>query len=131
MFILSLLLDLPWYAPPRVLATLVMGKDALADILHFDALSFAMGTLVLLALSALLGFLSIIVIRTDFIIRSLLSGIFYGLSAWARLQYFIFTLVGPLRAEKSFMPIWYAVLFGIFGLVLGLITPFLARRCSI
>lgn len=55
MFAAALILKLPWYAPPRVLATLVMGDAALPNILEFDLASFVVGVVVLLVLTARTG----------------------------------------------------------------------------
>ncbi|HKY52797.1 MAG TPA: PQQ-dependent sugar dehydrogenase, partial [Anaerolineales bacterium] len=40
MLVSALILNLPWYAPPRVFATMVMGRAAVANILEFDTVSF-------------------------------------------------------------------------------------------
>ena len=40
MIVAPLFLDLPLYSPPRVLATIVMGRSALANILEFELVSF-------------------------------------------------------------------------------------------
>lgn len=128
MFVLSPLLELPWYAPPRALATFVMGRDALADILHFEPVSFMVGTIVLVLLTAVLGLLFSLILRTTSVIRTLFAGLLFGLAAWALMQYFVFPLVGPILAEKSFMPVWYAVSFSVYGLSLGALLAYLGRR---
>jgi hypothetical protein len=50
-----LVYHLPWWAAPRILATMVMGRKAEANILEFDALSTVAGFVVLLAITTLWG----------------------------------------------------------------------------
>ncbi|HLL60305.1 MAG TPA: hypothetical protein VK338_01180 [Candidatus Nitrosocosmicus sp.] len=119
MIISKFILDLPWYAPPRVMATLVMGSAALANILNFDLTSFVVGLVVVIILTAVLGVIFEFLRRTDDRIKAILGGLFFGLTVWSIHQYFIFPLLQPLITEKGFPPLWYAVSFAIFGMTLG------------
>jgi hypothetical protein len=119
MFVSALILNLPWYAPPRVFATMVMGRAAVANILEFDAASFIVGLIVVLVLTSLLGLLFVALLRTNKPGRIVFAGLFYGLTVWALLQYFILPLLFPLVSDKGFPPFWYAVVFAIYGLALG------------
>ena len=112
-------LDLPWHAPPRVLATLVMGRTAVENILELDLVPTAVGTVVLLVVTALGGLAFAALVRAQARVRVLLAGILFGLTVWALLQYFGFPLVQPLVTEKGFPPQWYALSFGVYGVVLG------------
>jgi glucose/arabinose dehydrogenase len=119
MLVSALVLKLPWYAPPRVFATMVMGRAAVANILEFDIVSFLVGLLVVLVLTSLLGLLFTAFLRTNRPSRIILAALFYGLTIWALLQYFVLPLLFPLVSDKGFPPFWYAVAFGIYGLALG------------
>jgi glucose/arabinose dehydrogenase len=119
MLVSYLVLNLPWYAPARVFATMVMGRAAVANILRFETVPFIVGLLVVLALTSLLGLLFAAFLRTYQRGRALLAGLLYGLTIWALLQYFVLPLLFPLVSDKGFPPFWYAVAFGIYGLVLG------------
>jgi|GEM_PF-237531 len=121
-------LKLPWYAPPRVLATMLMGGSAIANILEFELVSFLVGVLVLLALAAVLGLVFTLLLRTREPWRILLGGLLYGLTVWALLQYFVLPLLFPLVTEKGFPPMWYALSFGVFGLALGALLAYVAHR---
>ena len=126
MFVVSPVLQLPWYAAPRVLATMVMDRAAVADILSFDLVSFVVGVAVLVVLSAVLGVaLSLIVRRQG--PRAIASGLAFGLAVWAGLQFFLLPLLFPLVSDKGFPPMWYAVSFGFFGLVAVVVLMLLAR----
>ncbi|HEX5838849.1 MAG TPA: PQQ-dependent sugar dehydrogenase [Anaerolineales bacterium] len=125
MIVSALVLNLPWYAPPRVFATMVMGRAAVANILEFEAVSFIAGLIVVLVLTSLLGLLFAAFLRSTQPARTVLAGVFYGLTVWALLQYFLLPLLFPLVSDKGFPPFWYAVAFGIYGLALGAL---LARR---
>ncbi len=125
MLVSALILNLPWYAPPRVFATMVMGRAAVANILVFDTVSFIVGLLVVLVLTSLLGLVFATLLRTNKPIRIVLAGFFYGLTIWALLQYFVLPLLFPLVSDKGFPPFWYAAAFGIYGLALGVLF---ARR---
>lgn len=127
MAIASPVLKLPWYAPPRVLATMVMGRRAVADILRFDLLSFVVGVAVLLVLAVLLGLLFTVLVRTPNPVRIVGCGILFGLAVWALLQYFLLPVLFPLVTEKGFPPEWYAASFGVFGLILGALVALSGR----
>ncbi|HVE46243.1 MAG TPA: hypothetical protein VNA57_05810 [Acidimicrobiales bacterium] len=114
-------LDLPWHAPPRVQATLVMGRSAVANILEFDLLPLLVGTGVLLVLTTLGGFAFAALVRAQSRLRIVLAATLFALTVWALLQYVGFPLVQPLITEKGFTPEWYALSFGVYGLVLGLL----------
>ena len=49
----------------------------------------------------------------------LLAGVLYGLTFWVALQYFVGPLLFDLVVEKGFPPHWYAVAFGLYGVVLA------------
>jgi hypothetical protein len=118
MVVVSSVLQLPWYAAPRVLATMVMGRAAVADILAFDFVSFAAGIGVLVVLTGLLGFLFAILVRRTGP-RAIAGGLLYGLAIWGALQFFLLPLLFPLVSDKGFPPAWYAVSFAVFGVSLG------------
>lgn len=129
MLVSALILNLPWYAPPRVFATMVMGRAAVANILDFDTVSFIVGLIVVFVLTGFLGSIFAALLRTNKAGRIVLSGFFYGLTVWALLQYFVLPLFFPLVSDKGFPPFWYAVAFGIYGLALGtLLARHLIRR---
>jgi glucose/arabinose dehydrogenase len=119
MLVISPLLALPWYAAPRVLATMVMGRAAVADILAFDLVSFVVGLLVLVVLSAILGVVFGLLLRSTGL-RAVVAGVLYGLGVWSALQFVVLPVLFPLVSDKGFPPAWYAVSFGLFGLLLGL-----------
>lgn len=112
-------LDLPWHAPPRVLATMVMGRSALANILEFDLVPVLVGAAVLVALTVSLGVVFALLVRARQRPRVAAAGLLFGLSGWALLQFFVLPLLFPLVTEKGFPPQWYALSFGLYGLVLG------------
>jgi hypothetical protein len=126
MFVVSPVLVLPWYAAPRVLATMVMGRAAVADILSFDLVSFLVGVVVLAVLSALLGVVFALILRRTGLL-AVVAGLLYGLGAWAALQFFVLPLVFPLVSDKGFPPAWYAISFGVFGVALGVVLTVLGR----
>jgi hypothetical protein len=128
MLVSALILDLPWYAPPRVFATMVMGRAAVANILEFDTLSFIVGLLVVLLLTGLLGLVFAAFLRTNQPGRTIVAGLFYGLTIWALLQYFVLPLLFPLVSDKGFPPFWYAVAFAIYGITLGVLFSYSRRR---
>ncbi|MDP9072112.1 MAG: PQQ-dependent sugar dehydrogenase [Actinomycetota bacterium] len=127
MAVAARLLNLPWHAPPRVLATMVMGRAALANILEFDLVSFLVGTVVLVVLTALLGVVFASAIRATAPVRIVVAGLLFGLTGWALLQYFLLPALFPLVTEKGFPPRWYAFSFGLYGLVLGALLAFRPR----
>jgi glucose/arabinose dehydrogenase len=128
MVVASSILALPWYAAPRVLATMVMGRSAVADILSFDLVSFLVGLVVLVVLTGLLGALFGFLLRRDGA-RGVLAGLAFGLAVWAGLQFFLLPVLFPLVSDKGFPPPWYAVAFGLFGFLLGLLLlVFRGRR---
>ncbi len=104
-----------------MLATLVMGRSAVANILEFDLVPVLVGTVVLLALTTLGGLAFGALVRAQSRLRIMLSATLFGLTVWAVLQYVGFPLVQPLVTEKGFTPEWYALSFGVFGVVLGLL----------
>jgi hypothetical protein len=126
MAVVSTVLTLPWYAAPRVLATMVMGRAAVADILSFDLVSFVLGLIVLVLLSAVLGIVLGLLLRRGGP-AGVAAGFVYGLAVWAALQFFVLPFAFPLVSDKGFPPMWYAVSFGLFGLVLGLILVVIGR----
>jgi glucose/arabinose dehydrogenase len=126
MFVASPILQLPWYAAPRVLATMVMGRAAVADILSFDFVSFVVGVLVLVVLSAALGVVLSLILRRGGG-RALGSGVAYGFAVWAGLQFFLLPLAFPLVSDKGFPPQWYAISFGVFGLAASVLLLLAGR----
>jgi glucose/arabinose dehydrogenase len=121
-------LFLPWYAPPRVFATMVMGRDALANVLEFKLLPFVVGLVVVLVLTAVLGAVFAWLLRQRDPARMLLAGLLYGLAVWALLQYIVLPLVFPLVAEKGFPPLWYAITFAVYGVTLGALFAYASPR---
>lgn len=124
MIVSRLFLFLPWYAPTRVFATMVMGRDALANVLEFKFTPFLVGLIVVLVLTAILGALFAWLLRRHEPGRIVIAGLFYGSAVWALLQYFVLPLLFPLVAQKGFPPLWYAITFAIYGLVLGILFAF-------
>jgi hypothetical protein len=119
MLISAAVLQLPWYAPARVFATMVMGRAAVANILEFVLAPFLIGLVVVLVLTALLGACFAWLLRTRSPARTIGAGLLFGLTFWALLQHFIGPLVFPLVSDKGFPPLWYAISFAVYGLVLG------------
>jgi hypothetical protein len=117
-------LQLPWYSPPRVLATMAVGREAVDNILEFRLAPFVLGIVLLLVLAVILGALFALALRTTNRARVVGAGVLFGLFVWALLQYFVLPLVFPLVTEKGFPPEWYAASFGIFGLTLGTLMSF-------
>ena len=115
-------LNLPWYAPPRVFATMVMGRSAVANILEFVWPSFLLGLGVVVVLGALFGILFTALGRRSEPWRILLGALFYGLAVWSLLQYLLLPPLFPLVAEKGFPPFWYGVAFAVYGVSLGLLA---------
>jgi hypothetical protein len=130
MLVASPVLKLPWFAPPRVFAIMVMGRAAVANILEFDALSFVVGLVVVLVLTAVLGLLFAALLRTRTVWRIVAAGLLFGLSVWALLQYFVLPVLWPLISEKGFPPLGYAVTFSVYGLVLGLLWSWVTKRVA-
>jgi hypothetical protein len=126
MLLVSPILQLPWYAAPRVLATIPLGRVAVANILEFDAVSFVVGVVVLIVLTGLLGAaFSLLLRRSD--LRAPFAGLAFGLGGWALLQWFVLPVLFPLVSDKGFLPTWYALSFGLYGVVLGLGLATLAK----
>jgi hypothetical protein len=131
MIVAPLFLDLPWYSPPRVLASMVMGRAALANILEFDLLSFVLGVLVLVVLTVALGVLFAALLRARQRVRIVVAGLLFGLTGWALLQYFLLPVLFPLVVDKGFPPRWYAATFAVYGVVLGAAVALLAPSDSV
>ncbi len=129
MVVAAPVLKLPWYSPPRVLATMAMGRGALDNILEFRLAPFVVGVVLLLILAVILGALFTFVLRAANQVRIVGGGVLYGLFVWAVLQYFLLPLLFPLVTDKGFPPEWYAASFGVFGLTLGALPAFgISRR---
>ena len=126
MIVAPLFLDLPWYSPPRVLASMVMGRSALANILEFELVSFLVGVLVLVVLTVALGVLFTALLRARQRVRIVVAGLLFGLTGWALLQYFLLPVVFPLVVDKGFPPRWYAATFAVYGAALGALVALLA-----
>jgi glucose/arabinose dehydrogenase len=126
MVVAPLFLDLPWYSPPRVLASMVMGRAALANILEFDLVSFVVGVLVLVVLTVALGIVFAALLRARQRVRIVVAGLLFGLTGWALLQYFLLPVVFPLVVDKGFPPRWYAATFAVYGVALGAAVALLA-----
>jgi glucose/arabinose dehydrogenase len=121
MLISTLALQLPWYAPPRVLATMVLGRSAVANILDFVWAPFLIGLVVLLALTALLGLIFAGLLRPRTALHSVIAGLLFGLTFWMLLQHFVGPWLFPLVSDKGFPPLWYAISFALYGVILGLL----------
>lgn len=130
MLVSQFVLNLPWYAPQRVFATMVMGRAGVANILEFAWLPFIVGLAVVIVLTGLLGMLFAFVLRASGVWRVVLGGLAYGLTVWALLQYFVLAELFPLVAEKGCPPFWYGVAFATYGLTLGVLFAFGADRWS-
>jgi hypothetical protein len=128
MLVSTLVLNLPWYAPPRVFATMVMGPEAIANILEFVGLPFMVGLVVIGVLTGVLGAVFSCIARAPTAWRLIVGGGAFGLAVWGLLQYFVLAELFPLVTEKGFPPFWYAVAFGIFGLTLGSLAVVAPRR---
>jgi glucose/arabinose dehydrogenase len=128
MFVAAPALDLPWHSPPRVLATIVAGRKPVANILEFSLPAFLLGVGVLVVLTVVLGAVFAAVVRAEAPWRVALAGLLFGLTGWAALQYFLLPLIQPLVTEKGFTPEWYALSFGVYGLVLGVLLALRGRR---
>jgi glucose/arabinose dehydrogenase len=130
MFVAAPALDLPWHAPPRVLATLVAGRKPVANILEVSLPAFLLGVAVLVVLTVVLGVVFAVLVRAEAPWRVALAGVLFALTGWAALQYFLLPLVQPLVTEKGFTPEWYALSFGVYGLVLGVLLAGRGRRAG-
>ena len=130
MGVASPILNLPWYAPPRVFATLVMGRGALQDILNFDLVSFVVGLVVVLVLGALLGALFALLLRATARPRTTLAAVLFGLTVFVALHYFVLPLVQPLIPQRGFPPEWYAASFAVYGAALGTLLGLASQRRS-
>jgi hypothetical protein len=119
MFVAAPALDLPWHAPPRVLATLVAGRTPLANVLEFSLPAFLLGVGVLVVLTVALGMVFAALVRSQSPWRVWLAAVLFALTGWALLQYFLLPAVQPLVTEKGFTPEWYALSFAVYGAVLG------------
>jgi hypothetical protein len=124
------LLNLPWYAPPRVFATIVMGRDPVATISEFVWLPFILGLLVVVVLTGLLGGLYALLSRAEQPGHVPLSGLFYGLTTWGVLQYLLLPASFPPVAEMGFPPLWYGGALAVYGLTLGLLSRLTAAPAS-
>jgi glucose/arabinose dehydrogenase len=127
MAVASPVLNLPWYAPPRVFATLVMGRTALQDILNFDPLSFAVGLVVVVVLTAVLGAAFAAILRARSALRMVVAGLAYGLTVFVLLHYFVLPVIQPLIPQRGFTPEWYAASFAVYGLALGSLLAVLTK----
>jgi glucose/arabinose dehydrogenase len=125
MIVAPLFLDLPWFSPPRVLASMVMGRSALADILEFKLVPFVVGVLVLVVLTVVLGVVFALLVRAGQRVRIAAAGLLFGLTGWALLQYFVLPVLFPLVVDKGFPPRWYAATFAVYGLALGALLALL------
>ena len=128
MVVAALLLDLPWFSPPRVLASMVMGRRALANILEFELVPFLVGVAVLVVLTVVLGAVFAALVRAGQRVRIVLAGLLFGLTGWALLQYFLLPVLFPLVVDKGFPPRWYAASFAVYGLVLGLLLALMPEH---
>ena len=73
----------------------------------------------LLVLTVVLGAVFAALVRAQAAWRVALAAVLFALTGWALLQYFLLPLIQPLVTEKGFTPEWYALSFGVYGLVLG------------
>lgn len=117
------IMNLPFDAPTRLFASMIMGEAALANILEFNFMYFLIGLVIVLGITAILGYIFSLIGRA-FGIKQFLSALAFSLAVWMLVQYFAFPLLFPIIIEKGFPPVWFAVTFGIFGLALGLFSNF-------
>jgi glucose/arabinose dehydrogenase len=128
MFVVSPILQLPWYATPRVLATIPMGRAAVANILELDLASFVVGVIVLVVLTGVLGAIFAALARTPSAWRIVLGSALFGLGTWAALQAFLLPVLFPLVSDKGLPPWWLAASFLVYGVALGLLLALSRRR---
>jgi glucose/arabinose dehydrogenase len=128
MFIVSPLLKLPWFGTPRVLATVVMGRTAVADIVHFELVSFVVGLVVLLGIGGALGLLFSLLVGPHSPLRIAVAGLLLGLFAWSAAQWLVLPALFPLISDKGLPPGWLAISLALLGLVMGLVAAGLRRR---
>jgi len=110
-----------------VLATIPLGRSAVANILEFDLASFVVGIGVLLVLTGGLGALFALLVRKHSPWKVALSGALFGLGTWAALQSFLLPALVPLVSDKGLPPLWLAAAFLLYGIALGILTS-VARR---
>jgi hypothetical protein len=130
MFVAAPILQLPWYATPRVLATIPLGRDAVANILEFDLWSFVVGVGVLVLLTAALGVLFVLLVRQAASWRILLAGLLFGAGIWAALQWLLLPALFPLVSDKGLPPIWLGASFVLFGLTQALLLTLYAPHAE-
>ena len=79
----------------------------------------------LVVLTVALGAVFGALVRAPQRVRIFLAGVLFALTGWALLQYFVLPVLFPLVADKGFTPKWYAVSFGVYGVVLGALVALL------
>lgn len=122
--------ELPWWVAPRILASMVLGREAQASILEFDAASTAVGLLVVLGLTSASGALFAKIARQDAAPRLVAGGVLWGLAVWALLQFIVWPLFFPLVSDKAFPPQWMAAAFALYGLAQGALLIGARRRAE-
>jgi glucose/arabinose dehydrogenase len=130
MFIASPILQLPWFGTPRVLATTVLGRTAVADIVHFEPVSFVVGTVVLLVLGSVLGIVFSLLARSRNRLRIVAAGLLFGLAVWSAAQWLVLPALFPLISDKGLPPAWLAASLAVLGVVLGLVAAWFVRPAT-
>ncbi len=114
----TLVLQLDWRIIPEAIVSvfpLVLIGSGMA------AIRIIFGSLIYLLVTAVLGAAFARILRTTDDRRTIAAGVFFGLSIWALLSYFILPFVGsgilrgPLPAE------WMGIALGVFGGILGVL----------
>lgn len=111
--------SLPWWVAPRIMASMVMGREAQTQILQFDAASTIVGLVVLLAITTLFGVALSWVARRHDIPRLVGGSALWGLAGWMLFQFIVWPLFFPLVSDKAFPPVWFALAFLLYGLTAG------------
>jgi glucose/arabinose dehydrogenase len=127
MFVVSPLLKLPWFGLPRVLATIPMGRTAVANIVEFEPLSFLVGIVVLAVMGVAAGLAFALLLRTRTRWRIVLAGLLFGLALWAAAQWLVLPALFPLISDKGLPPAWLAATLSVLGTTLGVVAAWFAR----
>ena len=128
MFAVAPILALPWHSTPRVLATVVLGRSAVSDIVHFESVSFVVGLGVLVALGAALGVAFSLLVRVPNPLRIVLAGALLGLAVWSVAQWLVLPALFPLVSDKGLPPFWLATSLALLGSVMGVVGALVVRR---
>lgn len=118
-------LKLPWFAIPGSITTLLVKELPGFKGFHLDLVSFVIGVFLLLIFTGAIGGTYAYLLRTFEPQRVILSGIFYGLTIWSLLHLFIFSFFPLGIVMNTFPPVWLAISFGVYGLLIGTIFSYL------